>query len=227
MLVQCQPALQEPLGCQRVDPVFLFNHPRGQSCSVVSGQYRHLCLHNGGAAIQLCGDEVHGGARLRVSGIQGTLVGVQPRVLGQQGGVNVQQAAKKGFSKYRREDAHEAGEDDQVGLPRGKAFHQRGVESLAAGVVAVLDAGGWQARIPGTFQPRGIGPVAEHQADLGVQATVCTGIHEGLQVGAAPGYQYGNAAALPVRHARSSTPRSPATISPRRQACRPSVASRA
>ena len=80
------------------------------------------------------------------------------------------------------EDAHEAGEDQQLRPdlvePRGNGA----IEGFAVGEIAVLDARGGYARGPGTLQAEGIGPVAEDEAEVEIDVAGRGCIDERLQV---------------------------------------------
>ena len=84
LFVQCEPALQEPAGGQRVYGVLHLQNAQREAVRGVMGLYRDTRLQYGWATVQLGGDKVDGASGLTVSGVNGPLVCVQPRVLGQQ-----------------------------------------------------------------------------------------------------------------------------------------------
>src|SRR5690606_25484407 len=113
--------------------VFQGEHPGGEGLGGVAVDDGHPPLDDGRAAVQFLGDEVHGGAGLVVAGVDGPLVGVEARVFGQQGRVDVHQPAPVVAHETGGEDAHEAGEDHQI---RGV-----GVDAPGQGLVEALTVG--------------------------------------------------------------------------------------
>ncbi len=68
------------------------------------------------------------------------------RERGQEGRVDVDDAAGEGAQHLVAQHAHEAGQHDQIGLLRAQAGHQRAVEAGARRVIAVIDDERRQAR---------------------------------------------------------------------------------
>ena len=69
--------------------MFLHNDTRGQRVRCVSCQNGYPGMNNRRSAIEFRGDEVHCCPGFPVPGVKRALMGVQSRVLGQQGWVNV------------------------------------------------------------------------------------------------------------------------------------------
>ena len=76
---------------------------------------RYPGLQDNGSAVQFFGDEMHAGPMLGFPGIQNPLVGMQPPMLRQERGVDVEHASVKALDDARRKNPHEPGERDQGG----------------------------------------------------------------------------------------------------------------
>ena len=79
-----QAAFGKPAYRQRIDLVFLLVHAARKAFGRVVCLNRQHSLYDQRATIEFLGHEVHAAAVLGVAGFQGTLMGVQPFVLGQQ-----------------------------------------------------------------------------------------------------------------------------------------------
>jgi hypothetical protein len=95
---------------------------------------------------------VHGGAVLGVARRERALVRVQTRMERQQGRVDVQQPPGVVAHEAGREDAHEAGQDHEVGGVRVDATCELGIECLAVREALVIQDLGQRCR-PGAHAP--------------------------------------------------------------------------
>ena len=82
------------------------------------------------------------------------------------------------------EDAHEAGQQHQVGRQSVDHPHQFEVEGLAAGVLLVVDDSRGDAMARGEGQRPGTGPIADDGHHLGGPALQGALVHDGLQIAA-------------------------------------------
>lgn len=97
--------------------------------------------------------------------------------------MDVDQSAVIARHKPRREDAHESGQRDKIGMESVDKVGKRGIETVAIRIVAVLDDGGRNAMRLRDLQPAGIRAIADHCRDVAWQ----TGFQQCLQVAAAAG----------------------------------------
>ena len=88
-----QTAINKPADHQGVDRMLLGLDAIGHVLFTVAGEDRDFGLQDHRSAVQLVGNEMHGGAVLFVAVGQRLTVGMQARVFRQQGGVDIQQAA--------------------------------------------------------------------------------------------------------------------------------------
>jgi hypothetical protein len=184
-----QPALDEPSHRQRVDAVLGGQHAVGQGLGIVVGSQRHHRLQHDRPMVQFGCDEVHRGAAQLAAGLDGALVRVQPREGRQQRRVDVEQPALEAAHEALAEDAHEAGQHQQV---RGEGIDgpgQRVVESLARGEVLVRHDRSGDAVRGRKAQAGGVGAVGDHRHHACRPALGRTALHDRLHVGAASGDQ--------------------------------------
>jgi hypothetical protein len=83
------------------------------------------------------------------------------------------------------EDAHEAGEGDDIGRVRIDPPRQLGIERVACRESAMLDDLGGDAALARERQPGGVGTVAQHRGDARVPALARAGAHDRFHVRAA------------------------------------------
>ena len=62
-------------------------------CASSSGCDPHSRLNHRGSRVEFCRHEVHRGAVLRIARFERALMGMQPRILGQQRGVDVEDSS--------------------------------------------------------------------------------------------------------------------------------------
>ena len=72
--------------------MFLGVNPLRQAVRRVIGLYRYHCLYDQWPAVEFLGHKVYAAAVLAITRFQRPLMGVQAFVLGQQGGVDIEQA---------------------------------------------------------------------------------------------------------------------------------------
>ncbi len=187
------------------------------------------------AAVELFGDEVDAGAVFVVTGVDGALVGVQPLVLGQQGGVDVDHPPGKVPHQVGTQDPHKPGQHHQVGLIVVHQRQQGGVILLPTGKLLLGEDGGGHPRLFGTYQTIGIGLVADDADHLTGNLAIGTTVENGLQVAAVAGdkdqdafHGGGHLAVDPVIHwmMTCSSPSAALAIWPICQAFSPSALSR-
>ena len=100
--------------CFGVGDVFFDQDSLGEGLGVVGVEDRDGALEDDGAVIELVVDEVDGAAGDFDAVVEGLLLGVEAGEGWEQGGVDVQDAVWKGCDEVGGEQAHVAGEDDQV-----------------------------------------------------------------------------------------------------------------
>jgi hypothetical protein len=136
--------------------VLLRQHARGERVLAVVRIHRHGGLDDDGAVVERRRDEVHRAAVHAAAGFEGAAVGVQAGEGRQQRGMDVHQAALVAPHEILAEDAHEAGQHDEVGRVAVDLGGQRGIEQLARGMFGMRHHGGGNAVGAGRLQPLGI-----------------------------------------------------------------------
>ena len=164
--------------------MFALLYTLGQGINGIVRMHRNGGLGNQRAAIKLFGDEMNGAAVFAIAGFQGAGMGIQSAIFGQQGRVDVDQAPGVMADKHGRKNAHEAGEHHGIRGVGGEHLDHGLVELLPVRVVAVIQAGGGDARLCGPLEAGGVGAIGKHHGNLGVEGTCFLGIHDRLQVGA-------------------------------------------
>ena len=109
---------------------------------------------------------------------------VQPLIRGQQRGVDVEHATGIAVDEHRGENAHEAGQDDQVGRMAIDDLDQRSVIGLAVVVFLMGQHHGVDAGFLGAHQAVGVAAIGDHGNDLAAQLIVSLRIDQGLKVAA-------------------------------------------
>ena len=154
-----QPAGAIPAHGHRVDAMLEHLHACRQTLRIVLGLDADSRLNHRGPRVEFWRHEVDRGAVLLVARFERALMSMQPRILGQQRRVNVEDASCVAGHELARENAHEAGEHDQR---RGAPFDLGGQGPIIAG--AVFGFGrrqrlGRDAHIPGGSQSGCVGLV--------------------------------------------------------------------
>ena len=135
---------------------------------------------------------MHRATGLRVAGSQRAGVGVQAGVFGEQARVDVQHPAGPGAGEEGRQDAHVAGEGDQLdALLAQRRIHQLLVRLAVLSERAVIDGQGLDPGGGRGLQAEGGRGVGEDQRDLGRIGRVFRRRDQSLHVGAATGDEDG------------------------------------
>ena len=139
----------------------------GEGVGVVGLENRNCTLENDGAVVEVFVDEVHGAAGDFHAVVEGLLLGVEARESGQQRGVNVEDAVGECGDESGREQAHVAGEADEVDVMLAKAGDEVGVVVGARAAFGDEDSGR-KVEVAGGLDARGVGDVGEDDGDLDV-----------------------------------------------------------
>lgn len=165
----------------------------GEGIRGVGGEDFAGTLQDDDAAVYGFVDEVDGAAGDRGTVFEGLALGVEAGEVGQQRGVDVEHATVPVADEAGGEDAHVAGEADEVDAE----LVQQGVDGalvllLFAATAFKRDDG--DAEGPGGFDTGGSWDVGDDYRDLAVlQAAVAYGPDDGHAVGAAAGDEDGDA----------------------------------
>lgn len=144
-------------------------------------------LDDNGAVIELFVDEVDGAAGDFDAVGEGLLLGFEAGEGGQQGGMDIENAAREGGDKAGREQAHVAGEADEIGVVGLKAGDHVGIV-LGAGAAFGDEDGGGKAELAGGGEAGSFSDVGDDDGDFNAgQAAGADGFRDGEEVGAAAG----------------------------------------
>ncbi len=185
-VVHAQQALDQPAHGAWVEHVLAGQHTRRQRCLGVARQHRHHGLRNDGTVIEFGGHEVHRRAGQLAARLDGTPVGVQAGEGRQQRGVHIHHAAFELLHEASREDAHEAGQHQHIGLVAAHDAGQFGIEGFAVGKSLVIDDRRGDAARTRKLQARRIVPAADDRGHARRPTFGGAGLHDGFHVGAAP-----------------------------------------
>ena len=114
---------------------------------------------------------------------------IEPRILRQQSGVDVEHLAVVVLDEPGTQYAHEAGEDDQVDVGVVDLAGHRAVEGLAVVEGSVIDARRRNAGFLRALQTEGIGLVGQHEHDVEFERLRGDCVDESLKVRPAAGNQ--------------------------------------
>jgi len=162
-VLQFQFALDEPAHRARVEHMLGRQHAPRERGLVVAGQHRHHRLRDDRPVVQFGADEMHRGAGHLATGIDRPAMRVQPRERRQQRRMDVEHPARVARHELRRQDAHEAGQHDQVRRMAVDRLGQRRVECRAVRESLVVEHLGGDAVGLGGHQSTGVGAVADHR----------------------------------------------------------------
>ena len=124
---------------QRIDAMFLLQHPRSQRVGRILVQHRHGGLRHDRAGVHFRRNEMHRRAvKLHAIG-QRALMGVQAAIGGQEGRVDIEHPAVPLLDEPGGQHAHEAGEADQLDLVLIELRLHRAFEAFAVGIGLVVD----------------------------------------------------------------------------------------
>ncbi len=165
-------------------------YPCAEPGAVIISVDWHGGLNDEGAGIQFRADKMDAGPMPTYALGDGAGMGVETGKGGQQGRVDVDQAAQIMFDKRGGQLAHESSKNDEVGGVWVDALAQGGIKCLPTGMGAVFDDLRGDARLCGPCQPRSIGTITEHSGDLRIgYLPVLTGPENAVQITAATGNQ--------------------------------------
>lgn len=149
--------------------MFLFEYTTGEKFRTVACENGNLSLQYRRPAVQFLGNKMDGCPRFAITGIDGALVGVKPRIFGKQGGMNIEQAPAKVSDKVATENPHKASENDQIGSVAVDKFPERCVKGVAGVKTAVIKSFGANASVAGALQAARIGTVADDRANISAE----------------------------------------------------------
>lgn len=133
MRLQLHSPLDHPSNRARQQNMLKPQHPGCQRRSVIAIEHRHHGLRNDGAMVEFGRDQMRGRAMKANPGGQRTRMGIEPDEGRQQRRMDIDQTPGKVPNETVGENAHEAGEHDQIDLECVKPLDQRRIEGLAAG----------------------------------------------------------------------------------------------
>ena len=182
----------------------------------------HARLQDHRSGVHALVDEVHGGAGDLDAVLERLALGGEPWKRRQERGVDVQDPSGIGTDEPGRQDPHEAREAHEADPSRLELADEGEVVGLATGKVLRIDeTGGDAGRARSVERLRPLA-IADHGDDPRGKAGPRARLEDGLEVRpTARGEDAETERRRPGRHAVSSTPRSPATISPRRRTVSP------
>ena len=158
---------------------------------------------NGTSVHTLVGHPVHHhtglGDLAHPVGVEGALDGMDAGKGAGLRRMQVHDTAGKAAEKGHAEQPHPPRQHHPIGLPSGNQVRQCCVKGAATAKVVRVGCGlqddGGNAGVPGAFQTKNAGLVADHSHHLGRQDPGGAGIEKGLQVAAAARNQYHQAGA--------------------------------
>ncbi len=146
-------------------------------------------LEDDDAVVDALVDEVDGAAGDFGAEFEGLGLGVETGEAGEQAGVDVEDAVGEGLDEGRGDDAHVAGEADEVDPGAAQALDELFV-TLDGHAASDGNVRGGQAEGARGGEAGGVGFVREHDGDFGLgQAAIRDGLVDGEEVGAATGEQ--------------------------------------
>jgi hypothetical protein len=171
----------------RVGDVLLGEDAAGEGVGVVCGQNRDGALEDDDAVVEVLVDEMDGTAGDGYAVVEGLLLGVEAGKGGEQGGVDVEDAVGKGVDEFGREQAHVAGETNEIDIGGAKVGEHVAVVIGARAASGDADLGG-QAEVASGLDAGGVSDVGEDERDFGVGELAGADVAgDGEEVGAAAG----------------------------------------
>ena len=185
--------LQQQPDAARQQHVFLRENPVGERFFGIVGAHGNHRLADDGATIDLVRDEVHGRAVNPYSARQRLAVRRKSGERRQQRRMDIDQPPGVMGDEAVRQHAHESGQHNECGLMRIDRLHQRRVEGITRGEVAVLEHLRRHTCGFGLDEAGSLRPIADHGGDAGVErlrpAFSARRGEQRFEVAAAPGYQ--------------------------------------
>lgn len=170
-----------------IDSVFLLQDARGKRVLCVLVFYGDDGLQNNRAGVEIFVDKMDGAAGELDAVFESLALRLEARKRGQQGRVNIQDAVGERGYKIRGQQAHVAGEADEIDfviLKRGYNF----AVVLLAWLTFRWNYERVQASMARGFQAGSVGAVRNHGGNAGVGYTACCqAVGDGDKIGAAAG----------------------------------------
>jgi len=159
----------------------------GKGVGVVGVENGDGALEDDDAVVEVFVDEVHGAAGDFDAVVEGLLLGVEAGEGGQERWVDVEDAIWEGGDECGREQAHVAGEADEVDGMLAEACDQVGVVGFARAAFGD-ESGGGKAEVAGCGEAGSIGDVGDDDGDFDAgEAAGADGVRDGEEVGTAAG----------------------------------------
>jgi riboflavin kinase/FMN adenylyltransferase len=165
-------------------------HAARKRAGCVAFQHRHNRLRKDGAMVEFGRDRMHRGPMESTAIGQHPSMGVEAFVGGQQRGVDVEQTPSKGLTEWAGENAHEAGEHDEVGRMGLDGLGQCVIEGLTRGKTFVIDDLSVNAAGRCSRKALGLGAVRDHCSHIDGPAPRIERIQDGHHVAAASGDEH-------------------------------------
>ena len=157
----------------------------------IAGEDGYKGLHDDLAAVHAGIDVMDGAARLGDAGFEGLLPGLDTGEVREEGGVNVEDTVGERLQEGLLDEAHEAGQTNQVyteGLQLSRDLGLQ-LERKLVFVTAAVHILGRDTAAASTLQDESILMIGENDDDLGIQPSIIDGVEDGLTVAAATGPQ--------------------------------------
>src|SRR6185437_11517886 len=146
---------------------------------------------------------------------------------GQQRRVDVQHPSRVALHEIGAQNAHEAGEHDEIGLARVDRFAERGIEGGARRECAMVDDRGCNAVSLGMREPRRIRAIADDVRDRALELGHIRRIDQRSEIRSAPGDENGDSRERHQTTIVCGAPSGRATTSPMSYAVSPDCESEA
>ena len=156
-----------------VGDVLFLEDARGEGIGVVGVEDGDGALEDDGTVVEVLVDEVDGAAGDFDAVVEGLVLGVEAGEGGQQGGMDVDDAVGEGVDELRREQAHVAGEDDEIDIVTAEAGDDVGVV-LGAGAALGEEDFARQAELATDGEAAGRGGVGDDDGNLDAGQTALT-----------------------------------------------------
>ena len=165
-------------------------HAGRERAGCVLVEHGHDRLRKNGPMVKLGGDRMHRGPVESATVGEHPGMGVEALVGWQQRGVDVEQSASKGLAERTGENAHEAGEDDEVRCMGIDGLGQCLVEGLTRRKALVINDLGGNASGGRHGQALGFGAIGDHRSNIDGPAPRINRIQDGHHVAAASGDEH-------------------------------------
>ena len=167
--------------------MLLLENAVGESVGVVRGQDGDGSLEDDDAVVQLLIDKMDGAAGDLDAVVEGLLLRVEAGEGREQRGVDVEDAVGEGADEVRREQAHVAGEADELDVMLAESGDDVGIV-LGALAAAGVEGEGGEAALAGGGEAGSVGHVRDDDSNAGVgDGARADRVGDGEEVGAAAG----------------------------------------